>query len=93
MTRVPEKTIQQLEAELAACRAELEKSRADIFMIDNMIETSIDPITVLDSDGRIVRANPAFLELLGCSAEDIMQKEPLLLEKGEQAEVILFDLA
>ncbi len=39
---------------------------------------------MLDSDGRIVRANPAFLKLLGCGPEDILQREPLLLAFVEE---------
>ena len=54
--------------------------------LDTIIETSIDPITVLDSDGRIVRANPAFLNLLSCGPEDILQQEPLLLAFVEEGD-------
>ena len=74
-----ENRIAQLESELAACRQELQQAREGNLILDNIIETSIDPITVLDSDGRIVRANPAFLDLLGCQSDTIQQKEPLLL--------------
>lgn len=74
-----ENRIVQLEAELAGCRHELQQAREGNLILDNIIETSIDPITVLDSDGRIVRANPAFLDLLGCKSDTIQQKEPLLL--------------
>ena len=76
--KTPEQKLKQLESELASCRAELERARADVYTIDNIIGTSIDPITVLDGNGCVVRANPAFLELLGCSADDLLNREPLL---------------
>jgi PAS domain S-box-containing protein len=74
-----ENRLARIESELAACRQDLRRSRASTLLLENIIETSIDPITVLDSDGRIVRANPAFLEVLGCDSDDIAQKEPLLM--------------
>ncbi len=80
----PEKTSKQIDPELAACRRELEQARADIYMLDTILETSIDPITVLDGDGRILRANPAFLALLGCQSADIMNREPLLFAFVEE---------
>jgi len=82
-----ENRLPSLESELAACRQDLQRALASTLLLDTIIETSIDPITVLDSDGRIVRANPAFLDLLNCGPEDILQREPLLLafvEEGVQ---------
>ena len=84
MKQTPENIIIQLKSELAASRAELEKVRAEIFMIDNIIATAIDPITVLDSNGCVIRANPAFLTLLGCEAEDLLHREPLLFAFVEE---------
>lgn len=72
------------EAHLSQLESELEQARADIFMIDTIIGTSIDPMTVLDSNGRITRANPAFYALLGCSADDVVQREPLLFAFVEE---------
>jgi PAS domain S-box-containing protein len=79
-----EQRIANIESELAACRHELQLSRAKNLLPDTIIETSIDPITVLDSDGNIVRANPAFFALLNCGPEDILQREPLLLAFVEE---------
>ena len=74
-----ENRIAELEAELADCRHELQQAREGNLILDNIIETSIDPITVLNSDGRIVRANPAFTNLLGCKPEAMQSNDPILL--------------
>jgi PAS domain S-box-containing protein len=79
-----EQRIANLEAELAACRQELQQARVKVMLPDTFIDTSIDPITVLDGDGRIMHANPAFLKLLGCAPEDVLQQEPLLLAFVEE---------
>ncbi|MBN2108241.1 MAG: PAS domain S-box protein [Deltaproteobacteria bacterium] len=79
-----EQHIANLESALAACRQELQKARAETLLPDTIIETSLDPITLLDSDGRIVRANPAFLKLLNCGPGEILQQEPLLLAFVEE---------
>ncbi len=84
MKKKPETTMSKLEADLAGCRKELDRVRADLSMIDSIIDTSLDPMTVLDNEGRIIRANAAFLELVGCGADEIMSRGPLLLAFVEE---------
>ena len=86
MEKGNENRIAELEAELAGCRHDLQQAREGNLILDNIIETSIDPITVLDSDGRIVRANPAFTNLLGCKPEAMQINDPILLAFVDEGE-------
>ena len=42
--------------------------------LDNLIETSIDPIIVSDGNGYLTRVNQAFLRMLGYELEDVLGK-------------------
>jgi PAS domain S-box-containing protein len=42
--------------------------------LDNVIESSLDPIVITDNKGYLVRANKSFLKLLGCEEEEAKGK-------------------
>ena len=54
--------------------------------LENLISTSLDPIIICDAKGYVVKINKAFLDLIGYSEDEIMQKriyEFTPLEQGK----------
>jgi len=64
---------EQRRAELALIRAKeaAEEAREHL---ENIIETSIDPIIICDHTGMITRVNRAFLEMIGYAESDVIGK-------------------
>ncbi len=49
-----------------------------------IFESSHDAIIITDTDGNIISANPAFSEITGYSSEEVVGKNPRILNSGRQ---------
>ncbi len=53
----------------------VEQLRATKDQIENLVETSIDPIIIADSKGSILNPNPAFIKMLEYSKDEVVGKK------------------
>ncbi|MBM4310484.1 MAG: response regulator, partial [Deltaproteobacteria bacterium] len=64
----------RLTAELAERKRTEEALRASRDQLQNLIETSLDPIVITDSSALVSRANQAFLAMIGYSEQEVLGK-------------------
>ncbi len=64
----------RLRAELAERTRTQEALRASRDQLENLIQTSLDPIVITDGRAAVIRANAAFLAMIGCSEQDALGK-------------------
>ena len=62
---------EQRKAELELVAAK-EAAEENSHKLEQLIATSLDPIAVSDADGHFIQANRAFLDMLGCTLEEIL---------------------
>lgn len=72
--------LRQRNAELETLETErkqsIEKLAETKQQLENLFETSIDPMVICDSELNITKVNKAVLELFGCTEEEIIGKHP-----------------
>lgn len=61
-------------------------------LFETQIAAADQAMLITDREGRIEFVNPAFEQLTGYSAEDVMGKDPSILKSGEQDEAFYDDL-
>ncbi|MBW1839293.1 MAG: PAS domain S-box protein, partial [Deltaproteobacteria bacterium] len=54
-----------------------DKLRSTRDHLDNVIESSLDAVMITDGGGNITRVNKAFLEMVGCSKEEVVGKHSM----------------
>jgi two-component system, NtrC family, response regulator AtoC len=62
----------RLSAELAERKRTEEALRASRDQLENLIVSSLDPIVIIDNQAILKRANPAFLEMIGYSEQEVI---------------------
>ena len=60
-------------------------SRRNLYLAEQVIESSLEGVMVTDAQGRIVSVNPAFTRLTGYSAAEVLGRSPALLSSGRQS--------
>jgi len=60
----------------------LVKSRKDLNLARQVIEATLDGVMIVDDQGLIEYVNPSFSRLTGYAAEDVLGKNPRLLQSG-----------
>jgi DNA-binding NtrC family response regulator/signal transduction histidine kinase len=64
----------RLTAELAEHKRTEEALRASRDQLENLIASSLDPIVIIDNQAVLQKANPAFLEMIGYSEQEVIGK-------------------
>jgi len=83
--------IDQLQArvdEQSRMRGDLEHQAGQLKLFQMLIENARDGVAVMELDGRLVYANPAFLELTGAGPEDIGSIQPSFYAPHEDERMV-----
>ncbi|MGA7709333.1 MAG: EAL domain-containing protein [Acidobacteriaceae bacterium] len=75
---------EQLEEQVASRTAELFAANARLRLQAEALNAASNSIVITDLAGNIVRSNPAFSDLSGYSPEEVLGKNPRLLNSGKQ---------
>lgn len=62
----------------------LEEATARLQLFAKMFDNSSEAIVITDAQENIVAVNPAFVEITGYSADEVMGKNPKILSSGKQ---------
>lgn len=62
----------------------LEEATARLQLFAKMFDNSSEAIVITDAQKNIVAVNPAFVEITGYSADEVMGKNPKILSSGKQ---------
>ncbi|THF66458.1 EAL domain-containing protein [Pseudothauera nasutitermitis] len=62
----------------------LNASQRNLHLAEKVIETSLEGILITDENVRIISVNPAFTRLTGYSPEEVLGRNPSLLNSGRQ---------
>jgi len=63
----------------------LNSSQRNLYLAEQVIESSLEGIMVTDPRGRIVSVNPAFTRVTGYGAEEVIGQTPAVLSSGRQS--------
>ncbi len=63
---------------------ERKRAEKELQLAAKVIESSHDSIIITDTAGTIISVNPAFTEITGYSAEEVIGKNPRILNSGKQ---------
>jgi len=61
------------------------KSEEQMRLTAKIFESSHDSIIITDTDGTIISVNPAFTQITGYTAEEVVGKNPRILNSGKQS--------
>jgi len=78
--------IAQLNATLRERDEALIRSHQDLFLARAVIEASLEGVMIVDAQGRIEYVNPAFTRLTGWGADEVVGRNPNILQSGRQDE-------
>ncbi len=85
-TAALQETNARLQAEIDDRKQTVDELQATKDRLENLIDTSLDPIIVGDAVGNITKVNQAFLALLGYSEAEIMGKPSYMMSITETGE-------
>ncbi|CAM5286497.1 EAL domain-containing protein [Thauera mechernichensis] len=77
--------VHELQHALHERDAALHTSRRNLYLAEKVIENSLEGVMVTDADVRIVSVNPAFTRLTGYAPEEVIGRNPSLLNSGRQS--------
>ena len=63
--------------------SEEKKKNLDLLRFSNVIHNTINPIQITDANGKMVYVNPAFEKISGYSSEELIGKNPRILNSGK----------
>jgi|GEM_PF-326687 diguanylate cyclase (GGDEF)-like protein/PAS domain S-box-containing protein len=77
--------VAQLNAALRERDEALIRSRRDLHLARQVIEASLDGVMIVNEKGKIEYVNPAFTKLTGYGPEEVIGKNPRLLQSGQHS--------
>ncbi|WP_028791886.1 EAL domain-containing protein [Thauera linaloolentis] len=77
--------VHELQQALRESDLALSCSQRNLYLAEQVIESSLEGIMVTDARGRIISVNPAFSRLTGYAAEEVVGRSPSLLSSGRQS--------
>ncbi|WP_341646770.1 EAL domain-containing protein [Thauera sp. SDU_THAU2] len=77
--------VDELQQALHESDRALSHSRRNLYLAEQVIESSLEGIMVTDTQGLIISVNPAFSRLTGYKAEEVVGRNPSLLSSGRQS--------
>ncbi len=72
--------------------AKLEQRNVELLLQSTALEAAANAIFITDAQGAILWTNPAFTRLTGYAAEEVIGRNPQMLESGEPAAVFYQEL-
>jgi PAS domain-containing protein len=74
---------------LAKDITEQRKKELDLLRFYNVAENTVNPLQITDVQGKMVYANPAFVQVSGYSKEELIGKNPSVFGSGKALQKIL----
>jgi diguanylate cyclase (GGDEF)-like protein/PAS domain S-box-containing protein len=74
----------ELTSNLVSIVLDQQRTNEQLFLAGKVFENSMDGILITDPSSRIISVNPAFSDITGYSAEEVIGKNPNLLSSGRQ---------
>ncbi|MGU7782740.1 EAL domain-containing protein [Burkholderia sp. PU8-34] len=92
LQNIEEEYVNELESALRERDEALGRARFSLRMADRVFESALEGIMVTDRNARIERVNQAFTRLTGYTEEEVLGRNPSLLNSGRQDPTFYKDL-
>lgn len=76
--------VHELRHALQARDLALKSSQRNLYLAEKVIESSLEGIMVTDAQARILSVNPAFTQMTGYTPDEVIGRNPSLLNSGRQ---------